>query len=105
MPIFNIAEEDYDQYGSSPDDTRWAYGKIADGVENLVFDSWGHTIGWDPPSAVGQNMVLFLITDSIYIEIKCIPKKLNFDQKLSRKPKHLPNFTKFIKKLNKTPYP
>jgi hypothetical protein len=70
MPIFNVAEEDYDLWGSSPADTKWAFGSIADGVENLLFDSWGHAIGWFPPGTVDQPMVLFLVTDSIYIDIK-----------------------------------
>lgn len=69
LPIFNIAEEDYDLWGSSPADTKWAFGSISDGVENLLFDSWGHAIGWFPPGMVDEPMVLFLVTDSIYIDI------------------------------------
>ena len=69
MPIFNIFEEDYDLWGSSPADTKWAFGSIADGVENLLFDSWGHAINWNPPATVDEPMVLFLVTDSIYIDI------------------------------------
>jgi hypothetical protein len=70
MPIFNIAEEDYDLWGSSPSDTKWAFGSISDGVENLLFDSWGQTIRWNPPAAVEKEMVLFLVSDSIFIDIK-----------------------------------
>jgi hypothetical protein len=70
LPIFNVAEEDYDLWGSSPADTKWAFGSIADGVETLLFDSWGHAIGWNPPSTVGKNMVLYLVSDNIYIDIK-----------------------------------
>ena len=69
LPIFNVYEENYDLWGSSPADTKWAFGSIADGVENLLFDSWGHAIGWYPPGMVDQPMVLFLVTDSIYIDI------------------------------------
>ena len=70
MPIFNIFEEDYDLWGSSPADTKWAFGSIADGVENLLFDSWGHAINWYPPGTVDEPMVLFLVSDSIYIDIQ-----------------------------------
>ncbi|MGW8316579.1 MAG: T9SS type A sorting domain-containing protein [Bacteroidales bacterium] len=70
LPIFNIAEEIYDFWGSSPADTRWAFGSISDGVENLLFDSWRLAISANPPAMVDQPMVLFLVTDSIYIDIK-----------------------------------
>ena len=66
-PIFNIAMENLDQ---SPKDTRWAVGSISDGVETLTFDSWLVTIEENPPNMVGVDMVLYLVTDDIYIDIK-----------------------------------
>ncbi len=66
MPIFNIAVENFDR---SPLDTRWAFGSIADGIENLKFNYWVNTIYYDPPSMVGEKMVLYLVTDQAYIDI------------------------------------
>lgn len=70
QPIFNIADEDDIQWAPSPLYTQWAFGKISDGIENLDFDSWGRTIEFEPPSMVGEDMVLYSVTDSIYIDIK-----------------------------------
>jgi hypothetical protein len=65
-PIFNAAEENLD---GSPIDTRWAWGSISDGVENLNFDAWLSTVDEYPPGMVDSSMVLFLVSDSIYIDI------------------------------------
>lgn len=62
-PIFNIAEDNLD---SSPLDTRWAFGSIADGVENLEFDYWINTIDESPPEMVGNSMVMFLVSVSVH---------------------------------------
>jgi hypothetical protein len=76
--IFNIAQEDSFQGGSgagpSPIDTEWAFGRISDGVQNLTFTTWGfaHSGGGpgNPASLINQDMVLHLISDDIYIDIK-----------------------------------
>jgi hypothetical protein len=60
--------------GPQPSDTEWAFGTIQDGIENLVFSTWGAahstTTGGNPPSLIGEDMVVHLITDDIYINIK-----------------------------------
>ncbi len=67
--IFNIKTEvDYTDF-VSPDDTEWAFGTTAN-LSNLTFDSWENTNGSSPPSIVGQDMVLHLISENIYIDIK-----------------------------------
>lgn len=67
--LFNIAKEsDYTDF-VSPEDTEWAYGTMAD-LATLDFDTWENTNGSVPPSMVGEDMVLHLITDDIYIDIK-----------------------------------
>ena len=58
---------------SSPEDTRWAYGKTQDGIIGLNFGSFKTSIGQGnqgnkPPVEV--DLVLHLITDNIYIDIK-----------------------------------
>jgi len=70
--IFNIAQEA--SFGTvdpifSPLDTEWALGTIADGVGTLTYNTWVETVQSNPPGSVGQNMVLHLITDDIYIDI------------------------------------
>lgn len=67
--IFNISSEtDYTSL-VSPVDTEWAFGTIAD-IETLTFDTWENTIGGDPQSMIDLDMVLHLITDNIFIDIK-----------------------------------
>ena len=68
MPIFNAAEQILAV--SSPLYTQWAYGKIADGVETLDFDDWAETVDWTPPYMVGEDMVLYLTIEGIYIDIR-----------------------------------
>lgn len=76
--LFNITKEEYYDISRGLDpfmvlgplNTKWAFGTIADGVGNLMFKPWAITIGWNPPEAVDENMVLFLESDSIYIDIK-----------------------------------
>jgi len=67
--IFNIVTEvGYTDF-SSPADTEWAIGTTAN-IGNLTFQNWEDTSGSNPPSLVNQDMVLHLITDDIYIDIK-----------------------------------
>jgi len=78
--LFNIAQEASHQQnngnGPSPVDTEWAFGNISDGVQNLTFTTWGvaHSDngGGNPSSLVNQDMVVHLITDDIYIDIKLL---------------------------------
>jgi hypothetical protein len=67
LPIYNISEQ---IIGPSPQGTLWAWGKISDGIENLDFGDWLKVIEEEPPQMVDSNMVLFLVTDSIYIDIR-----------------------------------
>ncbi len=67
--IFNIVSEtDYTSL-VSPVDTEWAFGTIAD-IETLTFDTWENTISSDPQSMLNLDMVLHLLTDNTYIDIK-----------------------------------
>jgi hypothetical protein len=67
--IFNIVSESSYTSSFSPDVTEWAFGTSAD-ISTLTFDNWEDTIGGNPPSMVNQDMVLHLIADDIYIDIK-----------------------------------
>lgn len=74
--IFNISDindtSSGDCRGTSPSDTEWAFGTIADGVGTLMFDTFlgGNFADCAPPSVLNRNAVLHLITDDIYIDIK-----------------------------------
>lgn len=67
--IFNIAKETAYTTDVSPADTKWAFGTTAN-IETLNFNNWEITVEGNPPGMVNRNMVLYLITDSIYIDIK-----------------------------------
>jgi len=69
--IFNAAVEsgpntaDYD----SPKGTEWAYGTTAN-IGSLEFDTWDDTHGAEPPTMVDRDMVVHLIEEDIYLDIK-----------------------------------
>ncbi|MEZ6242242.1 MAG: GC-type dockerin domain-anchored protein [Phycisphaerales bacterium] len=66
--LFNIAGET--QFGSgSPSDTEWAIGTTAD-LGSLVFQSWRDAVMMCPPCVVDVDMVVHLITDDVYIDIR-----------------------------------
>ncbi len=67
--IYNAAVETWSValQDTAPADTEWALGTTAD-IANLEFSSFRNTIA--PKDVVGQDLVLHLITDGIYIDIK-----------------------------------
>ena len=65
--LFNARTES--GYGPvSPADTEWAYGKLAD-YASLTYQPWETWNGHFPPSMVGQEAVLHLISEDIYLAI------------------------------------
>jgi len=66
--IFNIVTESSYTEEFSPEDTEWAFGTTADAL-TLSYDSWEEAIG-TPPEMIDLDMVVHLITDDIYIDIK-----------------------------------
>ncbi|MFC2129173.1 T9SS type A sorting domain-containing protein [Bacteroidota bacterium] len=67
--IFNIVTETEYSTSSSPADTEWALGTTAN-IGSLSFQNFQAANGSDPQSMIGQDWVLHLITDDIYIDIK-----------------------------------
>lgn len=71
--IFNIAQEAAfvgSGYSSpSPADTEWAVGTTAD-FGSLTFQTWVEAINKNPPGAVGQDFVVHLVTDDIYLDLR-----------------------------------
>jgi hypothetical protein len=80
--IYNIQKgeissfTDCQENPGQPYDTEWAYGTIADGVENLTFDNFlgpnfvNCAPGEPSTSPVDKDAVLHLISEDIYIDIK-----------------------------------
>lgn len=66
--IFNISQE-LGYTSTSPMDTEWAFGTTSN-IGSLSFASWVVTVANNPPAMVGQNMVVHLISEDIYIDIK-----------------------------------
>lgn len=66
--IFNIVTESGYTEEFSPEDTEWSFGTTAEAF-TLSYDSWEETIG-TPPEMMNLDMVVHLITDDIYIDIK-----------------------------------
>ncbi len=65
--IFNAAVEDSSSKTESPTGTEWAIG-TTDNVEQLTFAPFRTTIR--PKNVVGENLVLHLMADDVYIDIK-----------------------------------
>lgn len=66
--IFNAATESY-FVSASPANTEWAYGNTSNYFA-LSFRNWVDWHNWNPPSTVGRDAVLHLISEDIYIDIK-----------------------------------
>jgi hypothetical protein len=69
MGIFNIAQETGYTIPVSPVDTEWATGDAAD-WPTLTFTTWEDWHVLHPPSTVGVDAVVHLVTDDIYIDIR-----------------------------------
>jgi hypothetical protein len=70
-PIYNSVSEPYAELycgSTSPHDTEWAMGTCAS--PSTPFNNFITTASCMPPSIVGQDMCLHLITDNKYFDIK-----------------------------------
>lgn len=70
--IFNIAQEPGFTHFSSPKDTMWADGTL-DNPASLNYtdwNTWAKLTHSGPPSTVGVNAVMHLVSDDIYIAVK-----------------------------------
>lgn len=69
--LYNAVTEPGFTHTYSPADTEWADGTTAN--TNLTYtdwNTWAKTVHSGPPSTVGVNAVLHLITDDIYLNIR-----------------------------------
>lgn len=71
--IFNIAQEPaFNGMGDSspsPIGTLWALGTTAE-YDTLSYGTWGSVHGGSPASLIGQNVVVYLQDDDIYIDLR-----------------------------------
>ena len=67
--IYNIVTEAAANSSVSPAGTEWSLGTVDD-IDSLTFEPFRAATGGKPKDVVGQNMVLHLITDDVYISIK-----------------------------------
>ena len=67
--IYNARSESDYVVNFSPADTEWAFGTTSD-LGSLTFEAWQVAVANNPPASTGQDMVVHLITDDIYIDIK-----------------------------------
>lgn len=65
--IYNAKVEDNSDKTASPTGTRWAQGR-ASNKDNLDFKPFRETI--KPKDVVGKNLVMHLVEDDIYINVK-----------------------------------
>ncbi len=65
--IFNIKVSQSYNKNNSPLDTEWAVGDKAD-KDNLTFTTFRNAV--KPQSIVGQDLVVHLITDDIYLNVR-----------------------------------
>jgi hypothetical protein len=71
LQLFNIFSESGGNNGDcswTPGNTQWAYGSIANWRTLTYMNLW-NLHGCNPPSMVGQPMVLHLLAEDIYLQI------------------------------------
>ncbi len=67
--IFNIFSETEYANNFSPENTEWTFG-TTNNIEDLTFTSWQESHGGQATSIVNENMVLHIIDENVYIDIK-----------------------------------
>ena len=70
--IFNIKTETAYANLASPADTEWAYGTTANyaALTYKNWEAWTGGAGGGPPSTVGKDAVVHLISENIYLDLK-----------------------------------
>lgn len=67
--IYNAFSELGYVVNASPAGTEWAFGTTAD-LQSLNFQPWQVAVGSNPPAMVGRDMVLHLIDENAYLDIR-----------------------------------
>ena len=67
--LYNVkSETEYADF-FSPSGTQWSLGTAAN-LSSLTFTDWETAVGDGPPSVVDKDMVLYLVVEKKYIDIK-----------------------------------
>ena len=66
--LFNAASENGYASFYSPSNTAWSFGLLADHA-TLTYADWETWNGHNPPTMVGQDGVVHLLADDIYLSI------------------------------------
>ena len=66
--IFNVQSESSADKDNSPSGTRWAIGNI-NNIDQLQFQRFRDAVG-SPRDVVGEDLVLFLQEDNIYLSVR-----------------------------------
>lgn len=66
--LFNAALETGYTHFSSPADTEWAFGSLAN-YASLTYANWETWNGHNPPAMVGHPAVVHLISEDIYLSL------------------------------------
>lgn len=66
--LFNAAFESTYALSFSPSNTEWAFGELAN-YASLTYTNWEDLTGGNPPALIGQDAVVHLISDDIYLSI------------------------------------
>jgi len=69
MGLFNIKTETAHNKAISPAGTQWAFGTTAS-FSSLNFQPWAAAVNNSPPTSVGKDMVVHLISENIAIDIR-----------------------------------
>ena len=67
--LFNAKTESSYTHFFSPADTAWSYGTLAN-YASLSYTNWETWNGHNPPSMVGRDAVVHLISDDIYLSLR-----------------------------------
>lgn len=67
--LYNAVTETGYTHDFSPADTQWAYGELAD-YATLTYTDWEDWNGGNPPGMVGQDAVVHLVSDDIYLSLR-----------------------------------
>jgi hypothetical protein len=67
--LFNAASETGYTMDLSPTNTEWSYGELTN-YASLTYTNWENWNGKNPPSMVGQDAVVHLISDDIYLSLQ-----------------------------------
>lgn len=70
--IYNATLESSYHHNSSPLDTEWAFGELSNyaSLTYSTWEQWSGGSGGGPPSTVGRDAVMHIVSEDIYLSIR-----------------------------------